>query len=431
MSTSDMPASEPERKPARYKQIVSLCASTPWAIRAEKLVAIKEMLTLRASGQRFTAEEIEARIGAGTAVKQTSSVGTVAVIPIYGVITPRADLFTEMSGGTSMQGFTESLAAAVADDSIGAILLDVDSPGGMTDLVPEAAAEIRAARGSKPIVAIANTDAASAAYWLASQADEFVVTPSGMVGSIGVFAAHDDVSAAMEQDGIKTTLISAGKYKTESNPFEPLSDEARAAIQERVDQFYGMFVKDVSKGRRVPIDSVRSGFGEGRIVTAQDALKLGMVDRIDTFESTVERLIVQAATASPVRQAAFAIAVPNAVGSASWATAIPPGTIITTTTTEAAESGLSFVQVAVALRASADRFTADTSSLCEKSRGRLSVTKRDALALVAESLGGSAAALNELLAESAADPGADDHARGVLALVRGKHPFLHATGVSG
>lgn len=399
MSISDMPAGEPERKPARYPQVLRAVCESPWAIRPEKLAVIREMLALRASGQRFTAEEIEARIGAGPAVKQSSSVGTVAVIPLYGVITPRADLMTEMSGGTSMQGFMDSLRGAVADDSIGAILLDVDSPGGMTDLVPEAAAEIRAARGSKPIVAIANTDAASAAYWLASQADEIVVTPSGMVGSIGVFAAHDDVSAAMEQDGVKTTLISAGKYKVESNPFEPLSDEARAAIQERVDQFYGMFVKDVSKGRRVPVDAVRSGFGEGRIVTAQDALKLGMVDRVDTFEATVERLIVQAAGGTPRRQAAIAIA----------------------SDIEAPEGASSFVQVAVALRASADRFTADTSSLCEKSRGRLSVTKRDALALVAESLGGSAAALNELLAESEADPGSDVLARRLLADARTRH----------
>ena len=83
------------------------------------------------------------------------------------------------------------------------------------------------ARGTKPITAIANTLAASAAYWLATAADELVVTPSAEIGSIGVFAAHRDFSVALHNAGLKTTLISAGKYKVEANPFEPLSAEAR------------------------------------------------------------------------------------------------------------------------------------------------------------------------------------------------------------
>ena len=106
--------------------------------------------------------------------------------------------------------------------------------------------------------------AASAAYWLASAANEVIITPSGEVGSIGVLAAHQDVSAAMDRDGIKTTLVSAGRYKTEGNPFEPLTDDARGYLQSRVDDYYGMFIRAVADHRRVKIDAVRDGFGSGR-----------------------------------------------------------------------------------------------------------------------------------------------------------------------
>ncbi len=140
-------------------------------------------------------------------------------------------MLMESSGGTSVQGVARQFRAAMADPDIGRVILDVDSPGGQVGGVEELAREIYQARGQKPVTAIANGLAASAAYWIATAADEFVVTPSGQVGSIGVFGMHQDVSAALEKDGVKVTMVSAGKYKTEGNPFEPLTDEARAAMQ--------------------------------------------------------------------------------------------------------------------------------------------------------------------------------------------------------
>jgi signal peptide peptidase SppA len=181
-------------------------------------------------------------------------------------IVPHADAMTEISGGASVDGFLTAFRAALADPDVAHIVLDIDSPGGAVDLIPEAAAEIRAGRARKPVTAIANTDAASAAYWLASQASELVVTPSGKVGSIGVFAAHDDISAAQEKLGVKTTLISAGDHKTEESPFEPLTQEARDAIQARVDGYYRMFVADVAKGRGVDVGAVEASYGQGRML---------------------------------------------------------------------------------------------------------------------------------------------------------------------
>jgi ClpP class serine protease len=117
------------------------------------------------------------------------------------------------------------------------------------DGVEELSSEVYQSRGKKKMIAVANAMAASAAYWIASAADELVVTPSGQIGSIGVFAAHEDISKAAEMQGVKVSLISAGKYKTEGNPFEPLSSEARAAMQRDVDVFGEMFTAAVARNR--------------------------------------------------------------------------------------------------------------------------------------------------------------------------------------
>jgi signal peptide peptidase SppA len=229
---------DPAREEHRYPQIVRFVRDTPWAILESKLHEITEMVAHYAAGHRYTPEEIEARIGSGPPRRPSYiASGGVAVIPIYGVITPRADLMTDMSGGTSIDRLSQSLQAALDDKQVSSILLDVNSPGGSVAMLNEMAAQIRAARKQKPVVAVANTMAASAAYQLASQATEFVVTQSGMVGSIGTIAAHDDISAALEKEGVKTTLITAGKYKGELSPFQPLSDDAKAHLQEQIDAY--------------------------------------------------------------------------------------------------------------------------------------------------------------------------------------------------
>jgi len=266
-------------------QILKAVAETRWAIRPQVLARLVGQLAGDAD-----LDEIREELGAGPA-RSPRTAGAVAVLPLYGVIRPKPTLLSLLFGsGSSLQSFRAMFREAVGDESIGSIVIEIDSPGGVVDLVPEVAAEIRQARGQKPIVAVANTYAASAAYWLASQADEVVVTPSGEVGSIGVFVAHEDWSKFDERLGIKTTLIAAGKYKTEGNPFEPLSEEAREAIQAEVDEFYGMFVADVAKGRGVTEASVRAGFAEGRMATAKAAKKLGMADRVETLEATIVRL---------------------------------------------------------------------------------------------------------------------------------------------
>lgn len=277
----------------------------PWAILPERLEAILAILDRHDAGMPLAAAD---RAAIEAASRPTVTTGSaVAVIPLVGPLIPRADSLAEISGATSLQSFTKAFRAALGDPSITAIVLDVDSPGGSVFGVEEAGDVIASAKGQKPVVAVANPWAASAAYWLASQAEELVLTPSGQVGSIGVLAVHDDVSKAAEQLGVKRSFVYAGRYKTEGNEFEPLGDPARAHMQGMVDAYYATFVKAVASGRRTSQKAVREGMGEGRMLLAADALAAGMVDRVETLEATLARLTAKrpravAAAEAPDRQ---------------------------------------------------------------------------------------------------------------------------------
>lgn len=268
----------------------------PWAILPKKLAALEEIVSRHIHGEKLTAEEVQARIH-GAARPPERNVGQaggsqmVAILPLFGTIFPRANMMTEVSGATSAELFGAQFSALVNAPEIGAIVLDVNSPGGQVNGIAEVARRIYEARGVKPVVAVANHLMASAAYYIGSAAEELVVTPDAEVGSIGVFAVHQDVSRALEQDGVTVSIIKEGKYKTEGNPYEPLSGEARAVIQESVSAYYDDFVAAVALHRGVGADEVRNGFGEGRVVRAKKAVSLGMADRIGTMQDTIAGLL--------------------------------------------------------------------------------------------------------------------------------------------
>jgi signal peptide peptidase SppA len=236
----------------------------------------------------IVADVREARRQAATAV----SSGGIAVLPLYGVVTQRGNMVDDVSGpgSVSTQQFASALRQALADDSVSQILIDIDSPGGSVYGVSELADEIVSARAQKPVVAIANSLAASAAYWIGCSASEFYVTPCGEVGSIGVWQAHFDYSQAFAAEGIQPTLISAGKYKVEGNPYVPLDEEAQGFMQSRVDDYYASFTKAVARGRGVPIAQVREGMGQGRVLGANAAQAQGMIDGVATFDEVVRKM---------------------------------------------------------------------------------------------------------------------------------------------
>ena len=276
--------------------------STPWALMPERLNAVSAVMARWSNHAPVTTEVLagidtdklarEARRQTATSV----SGGGIAVLPLYGVITQRGNMIEDVSGpgSVSTQKFAAALRQALADESVSQILIDIDSPGGSVYGVAELADEIVAARAQKPIIAIANSLAASAAYWIGCSASEFYVTPGGEVGSIGVWQAHFDYSQALAAEGVTPTLISAGTYKVEGNPYAPLEPEAQAFMQSRVDDYFLAFSKAVAKGRGVPIAQVRNGMGQGRVLGADAALEQNMVDGIVTLDEAIRKMLIKA-----------------------------------------------------------------------------------------------------------------------------------------
>ena len=281
-----------------HQLLVAEYLATPWALMPERLSAVTAVIA-RWSGDARASDEVMHSVAADRnardARRQSSvsnSGGGIAVLPLYGIVTQRGNMVDDVSGpGTaSTQQFSNLLRAALQDETVSQILIDIDSPGGSVYGVAELADEIVNARAQKPVVAIANSLAASAAYWIGCSASEFYVTPGGEVGSIGVWQAHQDYSKAMDEAGVKTTLISAGKFKVEGNPYAPLDEEAQGFMQSRVDDYYAAFTKAVAKGRGVPISQVRDGMGQGRVLGADAALASSMVDGIATFNDVVKKM---------------------------------------------------------------------------------------------------------------------------------------------
>jgi len=282
-----------------YPRVVEAFYNTPWAILPEKLADIQAFIERKVIEPPLTHSEqmiLDCMDRARAGMPPLSAGprngvmmhGRTAVLPVMGTISRRASMLSDASGGTSADAIQRNLESLVADSGVRNIVMCFDSPGGSVAGMTELADCIRMMGQQKKIVGVADSMAASAAYWLMSQCRECYATPSGMVGSIGVIAAHTDTSKMEEAAGVKTTIISAGKYKAEREG--PLTDDAKAHLQSLIDAAYGQFVGDVAKGRGVSEATVRSDYGQGRMMTAKDAKAAGLVDGVATLATVVSRM---------------------------------------------------------------------------------------------------------------------------------------------
>jgi signal peptide peptidase SppA len=276
----------------KYEHILGFAVEHPWAITESMRTVVAGILARRLVGEDTDPDTIAAAmVQRKTLPQPKKGSGAVALIPMYGVVAPRMNMLSEFSGGTTFEQLTAQLHAAVDNPDIATIIFDVDSPGGNVAGASEFAREIMKARTKKPIIAQAQYLMASAAYWPMACATEVVAAPSAMVGSIGVYTIHNDITDALTALGVKRTVIGAGKYKTEGVGGGPLSSDALAHVQGLVDQNYNRMVGDISKGRGVTIAAVRGGYGEGRCIDAEAALAAGLIDRIATLDDTIARVM--------------------------------------------------------------------------------------------------------------------------------------------
>lgn len=288
-------------RPAR--RVLTALTGSVWAIEPGKLEEILAFVDRYSAGVRMSREDFAAAVGPRPAEQAFEVHDGVAIVPLQGTISYRANLLTNFSGGTSAEKFAATLERLADDPDVSAIVIHADTPGGTAEGLVETGNRIFALREKKPIVAVADPWMASAGYWLGSQATELVVSDSGSVGSIGVYTVHTDYSKADEAAGFTRTIIRAGRLKAAGNSYEPLDDEARALIQEDVDEIYRAFVDAVARGRSVSAKVVRDTFGEGKMINAKKAVSLGMADRVATLRETVSRLQSSRARKSLQRRA--------------------------------------------------------------------------------------------------------------------------------
>jgi signal peptide peptidase SppA len=209
----------------------------------------------------------------------------IAVIPILGTLVKRSLGMEAASGLTSYSEIAAMLDAAVADPMVSGILLDIDSPGGEASGSFELARRVREAAAIKPVWAVANDAAYSAAYAIAASAQRLFVTETGGVGSIGVIALHVDQSIKDANDGYRYTAITAGAHKNDYSPHEPLSDAAKSELQSEVDRLYAIFTEHIAAMRRLDLDAVRAT--EAGLYFGSNAVVQGLADGVQTLDATL------------------------------------------------------------------------------------------------------------------------------------------------
>lgn len=261
--------------------------NTVWAIHPKKMEEIAAFIENRMSGEKTedflaAAEQNEPTPESGYEVKDG-----VAVIEVYGVLSKRMNMLTRFSGGTSTEKLAEAIKQAAADPEVDAILLDIDSPGGTVDGTKEVADIVYATRFEKPVVAYANGQMASGAYWIGSAATNIVAPETAEIGSIGVALMHYDFSEQDKMRGVKRTSISAGKYKRIASDEKPLSEEGAAYLQEMVDDYYQLFISAVARNRGADPETVHERMADGRDFIAVKAVKRNMIDQINTMDGAL------------------------------------------------------------------------------------------------------------------------------------------------
>ena len=213
-------------------------------------------------------------------------IGSTAIIPISGVITKKANLFSDISGGASIETIDRQFSEALNDSAVKAIMFSIDSPGGAVSGVPEFASKVREARNTspKPIIAYADGMAASAAYWIGSQCDEFYCSEAATVGSIGVVMQINDNTRALKNAGYDPTTIRSSELKAPGAG--PLTPNQMGSLQDRVMQLFGMFKDAVQAGRpSLDIESVSTG----DVWIGKRAMAMGLVDGVCTMEQALSR----------------------------------------------------------------------------------------------------------------------------------------------
>jgi len=247
---------------------------------------------------RLSTSEQEAAITQAQAerpVQVYSAPSMIVVMSMFGIICPRIGMLEMSQEGVALDHWLARYKKTLSDQDVAAIVINSDTPGGNVYQVQETGDSIFSLRNQKQVVCVGTGMVASAGIWLASQFPERVASPSSQWGSIGVLMRHEDLSQAAEDAGVKFTYITSprGGNKAEGNPFTPLTDESAEYYAAQCDEYYASFLASLSRGTGAKARTIDQDWGRGRMVSAQTALKLGMVNRIGTLQGEIDKLATQ------------------------------------------------------------------------------------------------------------------------------------------
>lgn len=276
--------------------LVELAASQPWAIPEADLRAILSIAAREHDPDAFRQARGEAEPKAiqaetGPLLEGTRAVTVrngVGIVPIAGPIFRRANLFTELSGATSIDLLRQDLEVALRSRAVQAILLDVDSPGGQVNGTNELAEAIYQARGVKPMQAYVSARGTSAAYWIASATDRITADATAGLGSIGVVMGYVDTRKAQQARGVEEIEIVS--RNAPNKRVDPATDEGRAKVQAMIDRLEAVFIDAVARNRGVTVQAVVERYGQGGVLIGDDAVNAGLADALGSFEGTLAGL---------------------------------------------------------------------------------------------------------------------------------------------
>ena len=266
----------------------------PLLIAPEKLTVILGVLepeigeaTINVELDANLSAVFEARVDRKT---NTKKINGVSIVNMSGTLVARGAWLNSNSGLISYDGLYHQLEKLVADKTVKTIILDINSGGGQAAGCFDLCTKIREWRKSKKIIACVNHIAASGAYAIAASCNEIVVSELGMVGSIGVVQVHSEASKMLEKIGRKYTIIKSGEHKADGNPYEPLGEKALQNIQKMSTDFYNQFLQVVEDGRLTKFSSAQARETEARVYTGQQAVDMGLADRMGTLETILLEL---------------------------------------------------------------------------------------------------------------------------------------------
>jgi signal peptide peptidase SppA len=284
----------------RDRLIVEQLLTSAWALHPPTLQALAGIVLRHAAGAKLSAIQIQQTIDANGMAGRNRANGRgysviegIAVVPVHGVISKHAAQVEDISApqGTSCDEIARNIGEALDAPHVNAIMLDVYSPGGSVDGVADLSDIIHNASIEKPIIAHIDDLGASGAYWLASQCNSIYVNETGVVGSIGVYTVVLDESKFYAEELLTTVhVIQAGEFKGTGTPGTVLTEEQVDDIQRRVDALYNVFCSHIARGLKISKSAARA-MADGRVHVGAEARAAGLVDGIQSFDTTLEDMI--------------------------------------------------------------------------------------------------------------------------------------------